>query len=71
LLSFPRTPNFWVRIPLEAWICVCDLLCLCCPVYVNTLWVRSFVLLSRVSVTKDGVRISSWIYWPLTGRNYN
>jgi hypothetical protein len=24
----------------------------------------SFVLLSRVSVTKDGIRIGNWIYWP-------
>jgi hypothetical protein len=24
-----------------------------------------------VSVTKDGVRICNWIYWPLTGHNYN
>jgi hypothetical protein len=27
-------------------------------------------ILSCVSVTKDGVRIGSWIYWILTGRNY-
>jgi hypothetical protein len=28
------------------------------------------LILSRVTVTKDGVRIGSWIYWILTGRNY-
>jgi hypothetical protein len=31
----------------------------------------SFRILSRVSVTKHGVRIGNWIYWILTGRNYN
>jgi hypothetical protein len=29
------------------------------------------VLRSRVSVTKDGVRIGNWIHWPLTGPNYS
>jgi hypothetical protein len=24
-----------------------------------------------ISVTKDGARIGSWIYWILIGRNYN
>jgi hypothetical protein len=30
---------------------------------------KSCNILSRVLVTKDGGRISNWIYWPLTGRN--
>jgi hypothetical protein len=29
------------------------------------------IIVSRVWVTKDGVRIGNWIYWILTGRNYN
>jgi hypothetical protein len=28
-------------------------------------------ILSRILVTKDGVRISNWIYWLLIGHNYN
>jgi hypothetical protein len=28
-------------------------------------------ILSRVLVTTDGVWTGNWIYWPLTGRNYN
>jgi hypothetical protein len=27
--------------------------------------------LSRVLVIKDAVQIGNWIYYPLTGRNYN
>jgi hypothetical protein len=27
-------------------------------------------ILSRVWVTKDGVRIDNWIYWILTSHNY-
>jgi hypothetical protein len=32
---------------------------------------KLIAVLSRVSVTKDGVRIGIWIYWPLTGLNNN
>jgi hypothetical protein len=28
------------------------------------------LVLSRVTVTKDGVRLGNWIYWILTGCNY-
>jgi hypothetical protein len=28
-------------------------------------------ILPRVSMANEGIRIGNWIYWPLTGRNYN
>jgi hypothetical protein len=39
--------------------------------YVIALWIwEQKNILSRISVTKDGIWIGNWIYWPLTAPNY-
>jgi hypothetical protein len=42
----------------------------CCAIYTNQHYLQDKIL-SRVWVTKDGVRIGKCTYWILTARKYN